>query len=509
MPEESLRTQMPLNSPAAEIETALAAAQASCHKADWAKVIANCQAAIAQCKQQLSGQNQNAQNQGYQQPGRQPSQAGSATETTVAQTTAALHQAKGDLYKSQGQTELAIQAYRQALALSPDLNDAKTGLGETYSHEAQQLHHQGDTTGAVRRYLQAIEQQPRLFTAYTRLRYNLMRYNVPAGDPILKEIVAAIKQVVQQHPDILPAQVALAYALTKLGDKKAAIACYQQVNYRLTQRQLAAHPQQSALLKSAQRRPPNFMIIGAEKCGTTSLYHYLRQHPAVLPPIEKEIDFFDMEYEQGLEWYLAHFPAMPKPGMEQEKEKAPSNWITGETSPNYLYSNVAPERVAQHFSDIKLAVILRHPIDRAVSRYSMMVRNGAEKRSFETAVTEEMALIQQATTADDISWPVLNRCRHLGNGLYYYHLKRWLTCFAREQLLVLRSEDLFATPESTLTQLYSFLGLSQHSAQTYPKHNSGDYPPIDSDIRQQLADFFAPHIRKLENLLAQSFDWDM
>jgi hypothetical protein len=349
------------------------------------------------------------------------------------------------------------------------------------------------TVAAVRACLQTLQQNPKAFDAYSRLRYNLMRYALPAGAPLLQEIAQVCQQILAQQPDLKAAQTTLGYALTRLGDLPAATTCYRTLSAQVTCRQLV----DPALLATARRRPPQVLVIGAEKCGTTSLHEYLTQHPAVIPPVEKEIDFFDREYDHGLDWYLAHFPPLP----EQ------AGWLTVETSANYFYSDVAPQRIAQHLPQVKLLLILRHPIDRTVSRYHMMVRNGSEKRSFEEVMQAEMALIQRAMTGDDIPWPVLNRCRHLGNSLYYYHLKRWLALFPREQLWILRSEDLFNQPGQTLQHLYSALGLPDYPGQTFAQHNAGSYAPIDPAIRQRLADFLMPHIKKLEAYLEHSFHW--
>ena len=151
-------------------------------------------------------------------------------------------------------------------------------------------------------------------------------------------------------------------------------------------------------------------------------------------------------------------------------------------------------------------------MDRTVSRYNMMVRNGAEKRGFKVAIAEEISTIQQATaeseSGNEIDWRALNRCRHIGNSLYYHHLKRWLALFPRQQLLVLQSEDLFAQPQQTMQQFYKLLGLdSDCPQQKYPQHNAGQYQPADADVRQQLSDFFATPNRQLETLLNQSFHW--
>lgn len=445
------------------LESVLQQVHFNCRSGQWAEAITNCEAIIAQCNQQI-------------------------------QKAAAAAEAKA--------------VAKAAKAEAADLAEAQTVLSKTTLATAEQLKQSGDLSGSLRAYLQSIQQAPLQFTAYNRLRYNLMRYDIPSGDPLLQAVADTCEQVITQHPHISPARITLGYALTKLGQRDAAIDCYRQIGDLVVRRKVAGQAidpsaQVSLAAEKTEREDaapsePNFMIIGAEKSGTTSLFQYLRQHPAVMPSIEKEIDFFDMEYEQGLDWYLAHFPRMP----------AAPKWITGETSANYLYSDVAPERVFRHFPNIQLAVILRNPVDRTISRYSMMVRNGAEKRSLARAVQTEIELIEGATKAGEIPWPVLNRCRHVGNSLYYYHLKRWLAFFPQKQLLTLDSESLFTKPDQTLNQLYRTLGLGAYSQSSYPKHNSGQYPSADRDVRQMLAAFFAPHTRKLEALLEQTFDWN-
>jgi len=375
---------------------------------------------------------------------------------------------------------------------------------------AEECKQEGNIDGAVRAYLQALQQQPRLYPAYNRLRYNLMRYDIAEGDPILEEIVAVCQQIIERFPQLHAARVTLAYGLTKLDKIVPAVECYQQTSNLMTLRQLTgdrtvAYPNVPASVVESTvwgpRQSPSFMVIGAEKCGTTSLFQYLAKHPDILSTVEKEIDFFDMEYKRGLDWYLAHFPALPATISTADK------FAVGETSANYLYDASAPERMFKHFPNIQLVVLLRHPVDRTISRYNMMVRNGSEKRSLEVAIAEEIQQIQQAVTPAGIAWPVLNRCRHIGNSLYALHLQRWLAKFSREQLLVLRSETLFAQPERTLSGLCRQLGIGAPPAQRYEKHNAGTYSTVPLALRQQLHTFYQPYISQLEDLLSQSFDW--
>ena len=491
------------------LATAFLQAQLACRREDWAGAIGQFEAAIAQCKQRLQTKTDQTVPSVVSSavPSAVPSAVSSKAISASAQADAEIYKAKGDLFKSQGQLAQAADAYQEAIALNPTCSEAQIALGEIYVSEAQARRQVGDVSSTVAAYLQALKQHPLLPVAYNRLRYNLMRYDIPQGDPLLVQIAEVCRHVLEQHPNMLQPRITLGYALTRLGQSAEAIACYRKMGDRLARRQLNAQQGDQTIAPGStvslgQPARPSFMIIGAEKCGTTSLYQYLRKHPSVLTPIEKEIDFFDAEYEQGIDWYLSHFPPIPTASQQPI-------WITGETSANYLYDDAAPARVFEHFPSLQLAVILRHPIDRTESRYNMMVRNGTEKRSFDVAVREEIALIEAAATEDDIPWSVLNRCRHVGNSLYFYHLRRWLALFPRQQLMVLRSEDLFAQPAETLSQLYQAFGVSDHPEQTYPKHNSGQYQPADSEIRRVLADFFKPHTQKLEALLTQSFNWDL
>ena len=104
-----------------------------------------------------------------------------------------------------------------------------------------------------------------------------------------------------------------------------------------------------------ERRLPDFLIIGAQKCGTSSMFAYLNQHPQMKLPDVKEIHFFDLNYSNGLDWYTSHFPPA----------SLSHRMVTGEASPYYLFHPHVPERVRLHCPDVKLVVMLRNPVDRA------------------------------------------------------------------------------------------------------------------------------------------------
>lgn len=539
------------------VQASLFQAQQACEAKDWSQVIRQCEVAIGHCRQHS------------QAPSAKPPKLSQVHSTSSLHDLAELHQVKGALFERKGQIAKAIQAYQEAIDHAPELDGLQIKLGDLYRHQdekeaaishyqtavslnsqsiaghaklaallvqqqrwhegithyeqalslggenlaptaktemqlglsqsflevGKQLKGQGKPDAAARAYLKAVEHQPNLFEAYNRLRYNLLRYEIGNDAPVLAEIITVCQKITGEFPNLVPAHIVLGYALTKQGKREAAIDCYRDISDRTAQR---LHPQ-SDLWENAERRSPDYIILGAEKSGTSSLYCYLNRHPAILSPIEKEIDFFDLEYEQGVDWYLSHFPSMPQA----------DGWRLGETSANYLYSEAAPKRILKHFPKVKLIVLLRNPIERTVSRFNMMVRNGTEKRSFEVAIQQEIQAIKKATRGDDIHWKALNVNRHLGNSLYYYHLKRWLNHFPREQFLILPSQTMFEQPEATLKQLYHHLGLEHSPEQDYPQYNAGTYEPIAPELRQTLAEFLAPPTRQLESLLNCSFNWSL
>ena len=129
------------------------------------------------------------------------------------------------------------------------------------------------------------------------------------------------------------------------------------------------------------RLMPEFIVIGAQRCGTTSLYAYLSSHPQVVPAIKKEVHFFDYNFGKGLDWYRSHFPRWTPMG------------VTGEATPYYMFHPNAAKRVYQVIPQTKLIMLLRNPIDRAYSHYHHEVRLGVESATFQEAIRLEPARI--------------------------------------------------------------------------------------------------------------------
>jgi Sulfotransferase domain len=250
---------------------------------------------------------------------------------------------------------------------------------------------------------------------------------------------------------------------------------------------------------------PNFLIIGAQKAGTSSLYKYLLQHPAILPAYQKEIHFFTIPdlYFKGEHWYRSHFPTA----------LARRQRLSGEASPSYLFFPLVPERVFRVMPQIKLIVLLRDPAARAFSNYHHQVRRGLETLSFEDAIEQEPERLGDdlQKTIEDPTFHSLNLAHYsyLLRGEYVTQLKRWHHFFSTEQTLILKSEDFYSDPQETVAQVSSFLNLPawQPHPSIFKQYNPGTYDKMKPATRQFLAEYFRPANEHLYDYLGRDLGW--
>ena len=255
---------------------------------------------------------------------------------------------------------------------------------------------------------------------------------------------------------------------------------------------------------------PDFIIIGAQKAGTTFLYHLLSQHPNVEPATKKEVHYFDTGFGKGVDWYRSHFPQTEETAGERE-ETAGERVLTGEASPYYLYHPHAARRVAETVPGARLIVLLRDPVERAHSDYQHKAREGRDRLGFKGAIEieEERLWGEREKMLEDESYqsPEYRRFSYLSRGVYVDQLKDWHGFFDREQLLVLKSEDLFKDLPGTFSRVLEFLGLPGWQPEVSDVRNEGDYEPLDPALRRQLEEYFEPHNRRLYEYLGVDFGW--
>lgn len=261
---------------------------------------------------------------------------------------------------------------------------------------------------------------------------------------------------------------------------------------------------------STLRMLPDFLIIGTQKGGTTSLYAYLSQHPNIAPPFGKELHYFDLNYQRGLGWYRSSFPLQVYKHYYEQTQKQPL--LTGEASPYYLFHPFAPQRVAALIPQVKLIVLLRNPVDRAFSHYYHEVKNGRESLSFEEAIDQEKERLPLELThfeQDEHYYSYFHhRFAYLARGIYIDQLQKWQQYFSVNQLLVLKSEAFFSNPKETYRKVIDFLNLPHWYPDNFQRYNAGRYADkLDPEIKQQLHNFYAPHNERLYEYLGRRLDW--
>ncbi|MFQ5812214.1 MAG: sulfotransferase domain-containing protein [Anaerolineae bacterium] len=260
-------------------------------------------------------------------------------------------------------------------------------------------------------------------------------------------------------------------------------------------------------LTAQYRLLPDFIIIGAHKGGTTSLYNYLIAHPCIAPALRKEVHFFDENFGKGTIWYRAHFPSLVSKYYATRVRR--QKFITGEATPYYIWHPVVPQRLSQTLPRAKLIAVLRNPVDRAYSQYHHQVRCGDETLSFEDALAGEAEILARDTEKIlQNDYYSFKHYSYLSRGIYIGQLEAWGRFFSREQMLVLKSEELAADPQATVRQVWEFLELPAWELKKPREDHKADYPEMSTNTRKRLIEFFRPHNKRLYEFLGVNFRWD-
>lgn len=248
-------------------------------------------------------------------------------------------------------------------------------------------------------------------------------------------------------------------------------------------------------LTAPLRHHPNMLIIGAQKAGTTSLYDYLQQHPNVGGSLKKEVSFFNDNYHRGLSWYHGHFPL-----------KTTDFDIVFEASPNYIFSQETPARIAANYPEMQIIALLRHPIHRAYSHYTMDLRFGRINKSLSFA---DVVAIEQ----DQIQHDTVKSFSYLARGYYWEQLARWFAVFPKEKILLHQAEALFENTADVYQEVLQFLELPDWQPPHFEARNQsgasqGVRDKIGDDLYNRLIDYFNPYNEQLFQHLGKRYNWD-
>lgn len=263
------------------------------------------------------------------------------------------------------------------------------------------------------------------------------------------------------------------------------------------------------------RADPDYFLIGTKRGGTTSMARWLLDHPDIrglYPAAEhrKGTYFFDVNYGRGHRWYRSHFPV--RAVHDRSGRRNGPVPLIGDATPYYLHHPHAPARARRHAPSARIIVLLRHPVDRAFGHWAERTRNGVEALSFRDALRAETDRLagEEQRMVDDPSYVSFahQHWSYADQGRYVRGLRRWFDAFPADQILVLRSEDLYTDPAAVYTQALAFLGLAPHTPSAFAAWNMKNKDPIDEADRVFLEEALRDDVAELESFLGRSMRWE-
>jgi hypothetical protein len=261
---------------------------------------------------------------------------------------------------------------------------------------------------------------------------------------------------------------------------------------------------------AGQRQLPSFILVGAQRAGTTSLFRALMSHPLIHSAnYHKGVNYFDVNYHRDFAWYRGHFPTHA--ALRARTRGAAGEPLTFEASGYYMFHPCAAERMARHLPDVRILAMLRDPVERAYSAWKHELARGYETESFEQALSlEDRRLAGQVDRmVADPGYQSFSHRHHayLRRGQYAEQLLRLRQFFAPHQFHVIDSESFFEQPESTYAGVLDFLGLPHLLPERFDRWNGRPSAPMPDDTRARLREHFDRHDRALATLLGREPAW--
>lgn len=259
-------------------------------------------------------------------------------------------------------------------------------------------------------------------------------------------------------------------------------------------------------LTASRRVLPTFLVIGAQRGGTTSLFRALSDHPDVFrPTVSKGVGYFDLEYARGPRWYRGHFPLA-----STVRRRAGERGRCFESSGYYSVHPLAAARIAADLPHVKVVLMVRDPVERAYSAWKHERRRGFEDLEFSEALRREDARL--AGELDRIiSRPGYASFEHRhhayrGRGRYAEQVGRFVDALGSDQVFVLDADHFFADPRPELDALFDWLGLRRVPVDV-GRWNATDAGPLDATLRAELRTSFEDSDAELASLTGRAPSW--
>ena len=271
---------------------------------------------------------------------------------------------------------------------------------------------------------------------------------------------------------------------------------YRKIKYNLLQRNFSG-------VTASLRKLPDFLVIGGKRCGTTTLFEFLKQHPSISNPPFDHMGFFDDNYRLGIDYYKSFFPV---------KNKKNDLMINYDVTTSYLANPHVPERMFKHMPNVKLITLLRNPIARAWSEYNSNLRANKNYDTFETYIENELNDLKNYDFSDkvknndyDLTNPNEN---YLKKGLYAYYLKKWFNVFPKKNFLILSTETFAKNEDYVFTKIFEFLNLPKYEIKNLKQMSKTTYHnTLNPKTKMKLDKFFESPNKELFKLIEQEFTW--
>lgn len=267
---------------------------------------------------------------------------------------------------------------------------------------------------------------------------------------------------------------------------------------------------QLAAMPTARWRPlPDFLIIGGQRCGTTSLYRYLDEHPAVLfPRLTKGTHWLDEQSQRTEAWYRSNFPLATSRRRASARAGVPA--VVGEACPYYVFHPAVPARIRAALPSVRTIAVLRDPVERAWSGYHHELRRGFETLPFEAALDAEPERLAGAEALLEARGTVHFSHQHHGHvarGRYAEQLERLWRHTDRDRTLVLYTDDLERDPAGTMQRVHSFIGVPDRPVVGARHWNQQSRSPMADRVRRRLQETFTASDEWLAATLEEPLPW--
>jgi hypothetical protein len=255
------------------------------------------------------------------------------------------------------------------------------------------------------------------------------------------------------------------------------------------------------------RAEPSFIVIGGQRCGTTTVFKALAEHPQVLrPPVDKGTDYFSLYYSRGEQWYRGRMPMVASPTQRGVRS------VAFEACTYYMFHPVAIERIARDLPDVKLVAMLRDPVERAYSAYKHELARGFEvERDFMRALEleDERLAGEEDRIRADVDYESFAHRHHAyrRRGQFAEQLRRVYDNFPAEQVHVIESESFFADPYAVYRDLVAFLQIDEWVPGLIDQHNARPGSAMPEQARAFLTEHYREHDAALADLLGRRPAW--